>query len=266
MRWGKVIEKSYRFITQRTYRQQTLEKRRLVRLPRYTPVQTNILGYPLCILDSASFLYTYESIFIQQTYRFHPSHPRPLIIDGGANIGLSTIFFKQNYPNCRLIAFEPDKIAFATLKKNLASFSFNDVIVHDQALWTDKTKVKFWHEGADAGRVLLESDAEADWVDAVRLRDYLTEPIDLLKLDVEGAETVILVDCADRLHWVEHLFVEYHSFHTQPQALHLVFQILHDAGFRVHIHSSNHAKQPFIRRNNNLGLDLVLNIYAFRMP
>jgi FkbM family methyltransferase len=41
----------------------------------------------------------------------------PYIIDAGANIGLSIIYFKKKYPNSKIVAFEPDKLIFNILKK-----------------------------------------------------------------------------------------------------------------------------------------------------
>jgi len=43
-----------------------------------------------------------------------------LIIDAGANVGYSSVYFLSNFPNCRVIAIEPDGDNFASLQKNLA--------------------------------------------------------------------------------------------------------------------------------------------------
>ncbi len=54
-------------------------------------------------------------------------------------------------------------------------------------------------------------------VRTVRLADYLIgDRIDLLKIDIEGAEVPVLEDCAARLDWVDRVFVEYHSFTDLP--------------------------------------------------
>jgi hypothetical protein len=71
-------------------------------------------------------------------------------------------------------------------------------------------------------------------VRTVRLRDYLDQPIEFLKLDIEGAEVPVLLDCSDRLEQVEHLFVEYHSFIGLPQPLDCLISILRSAGFRFY--------------------------------
>jgi hypothetical protein len=102
-------------------------------------------------------------------------------------------------------------------------------------------------------------------VKAVRLRSYLAgETVDLLKIDIEGAETVVLKDCADLLSNVERLFVEYHSFEDRPQTLQELLAVLSGAGFRVHAETIGVTSQPFVKRQTYLGMDMQMNIFADR--
>ena len=77
----------------------------------------------------------------------------------------------------------------------------------------------------------VRGGTEAIGVPAVRLRDWLREPIDLLKLDIEGAELAVLQDCRDRLHQVRNLTVEVHEFEPARRQTGAMFQLLADAGF-----------------------------------
>jgi len=241
------------------------EKFRLGRTPRYTPARTDILGRPVKMVDAASFLFIYGEVFEEQIYRFKAKTERPRIIDGGANIGLSVIYFKQLYPGSRITAFEPDGSVFEALKENLAAFGYDDVECVRKALWSSETTLDFLHEGADGGRVPQAGDmGSISPVPAVSLRQYLTEPVDLLKLDVEGAETEVLKDCADLLRNVEYLFVEYHSFVNRPQGLNTIIDIMAGAGFRLHIHPPLTSPQPFYERRTHFGMDMQLNIFGFR--
>ena len=120
-------------------------------------------------------------------------------------------------------------------------------------------------EGADAGRVVESDGTEKTYrVDTVRLAEFLGQPVSLLKLDIEGAETEVLEDCKELLGNVEHLFVEYHSFIHRKQTLHRIIDILSEAGFRIHIHPPLTSPRPFYRRKIHLGMDMQLNIFAFR--
>lgn len=101
-------------------------------------------------------------------------------------------------------------------------------------------------------------------VPVVRLAPYLDQSIDLLKLDIEGAETEVLLDCQDELDTVDHLFVEYHSYLEQEQRLDEILRVLREVGFRVHIQPELVADKPFVHQLDSYGMDHRLNIFAYR--
>jgi FkbM family methyltransferase len=243
----------------------TAELQRLELIPRYTPASTNLLGERFDLVDSKSFLAQYKAIFDQQIYKFQARTDAPLIIDGGANVGLNVLYFKRLFPKSRVLAFEPDPDVFEVLTKNCAAFQLQDVDLIPKALWIQDTVVRFDRDGADAGRIMMDSDwLQAIEVHACRLRDYLNQPVDLLKLDLEGAEVEVLLDCADALDQVDKIVVEYHSYKDQPQKLHLVTQVLHDAGFRLHLQGGLVSSQPLWWQQVIKGMDMRLYFFGFR--
>lgn len=254
-----------KLLLQPEYRRRHSALQKLRNTPRYTPTSTKLLGTEIGLVDAASFLFMYKEIFEQQIYRFKAQNQNPIIIDGGANIGLSVLYFKQLYSNSHIIAFEPDNKVFNTLEKNINACALSDVKLVNKALWSSETVLEFMSEGADGGRVIqIELEREKYQVSAVCLRDYLTRPVDFLKLDIEGAETEVIKDCQDLLLNVNNMFVEYHSFVNETQSLHFILNVLHEAGFRLHIHPPVTSPQPFYYRQVHLGMDMQLNIFAFR--
>jgi FkbM family methyltransferase len=237
-------------------------------VPRYTTFSTDLLGVPIKGVDSASFVSSYGEIFQREIYRFTTGNAAPTIIDCGANIGLSVIYFKRLYPAARIIAFEADPGVYDVLAANVRALGLSDVALHNNAVWKEETVLDFFSEGADAGRLGSTStfSGKTKKVHAVRLREYLRQaPVDLLKIDIEGAETAVLRDCADSLANVQRLFVEYHSFEDRPQELHELLTLLHDAGFRIYATPIGHsAPQPFERRDTYLGMDMQFNVFAAR--
>lgn len=247
------------------YRKRYFELRRLQKMPRYKQTSTTLLGSEIELVDAVSFLFMYAEIFEQQIYKFKAKNIEPIIIDCGANIGLSVIFFKQLYPNSHITAFEPDSQVYDILEKNIQKFNFSNVKLIKKALWSSTNTLDFMAEGADGGRIIyLQSNQDKYQVSTTRLRKYLNQPVDLLKIDIEGAETEVIKDCQDLLINVDNLFVEYHSFVKYPQTLHTLVNILHETGFRLHIHPPMTSPQPFYSRNVYLGMDMQLNIFAFR--
>lgn len=254
-----------RLLTEPDYRRHVREERHLRTLPRRTPTEATLLGRRVRTLDALSFLWQREEIFAREMYRFPCDHDAPFILDGGSNIGLAIIYFKQLYPRSTVVGFEPDPKALAAMRANLAAFGLADVEVHGAALWKEGGTLPFMPDDADGGRVVAtEPERTSCSVAAARLRDYLDRPVDLLKLDIEGAETEVLEDCRDRLANVRNLFVEYHSFVDRPQALPALLALLADAGFRLHVHPVVTSPQPFMARELNSGMDLQLNLFAFR--
>jgi FkbM family methyltransferase len=242
------------------------EIKKISKIERYTLTETNVLERPIKFLDSASFLFMYDEIFKKNIYKFYTTSKNPYIIDCGSNIGLSIIYFKTLYPQSKILGFEPDKNAFEVLQFNIAQFGFSNVEVLDKAVWNEETELIFYSEGADGGRIALDSDQNSlIKVKTNRLKDFLNEKIDFLKLDIEGAETKVLEDCSENLNLIDKLFIEYHSFSSTPQSLNLLLGILEKNGFRYYIqHIGIVSQHPFVKINSFLSIDNQLNIFAYR--
>ena len=243
------------------------EKKRISKTPRYNEGKFICNDQKIKFTDSSSFLFMYNEIFEKQIYNFKTNSNKPFIIDCGANIGLSIIYFKQLYPNATILGFEPDPGAFETLVYNIEQFHFSDVEVLEKGVWNSATTLRFFAEGADGGRVSLKSDKEKiKEIKTVRLKEYLNKHIDFLKIDIEGAETTVLMDCADALNNIDRIFVEYHSFEERQQDLQDLLKVLCEAGFRYNIqHVGIFSPNPFINISSYLKIDNQLNIFAYRI-
>lgn len=239
---------------------------RLAGLPKFAHTTVRLLGRELIVADAQSFLAIYWAYFGREEYKFRATCENPLILDCGANVGLGVRYWKQLYPRARVTAYEPDPESFAALQENIRDLS--GVNLRPAAVWTENAPVRFAAVGADGGHLAAVSPephtSQEVVVTALRLRDHLVEPVKLLKLDIEGAEVDVLLDCRDRLHLVRNLFVEYHSFSGQPQRLQAFFGVIEAAGFRVHAHPDVPAPQPFLSRPVHNGKDLRMNVFCFR--
>jgi len=203
----------------------------------------------------------HHAIFVEGQYSFPTTSFSPRIIDGGANIGLACIYWKQRWPQAQVTAFEADPSIASVLRANLSAAGIVDVEVVESALSDKEGTLRFQRDGGDAGRLSEGGDLE---VSAVRLRPYLRQPVDLLKLDIEGAETDVLLDCADMLDNVARIFVEYHSLVGTPQQLGELHDLLASSGFRLHVKTEYCSPQPFWKVIDLLGMDSQLNVWAVR--
>ncbi len=221
------------------------------------------LNGEICFYDPAEFMYAVKEIFIDEIYNQPlPTHPR--ILDCGAHIGLSVIYLKNKYPTARIIAFEPDKKNFELLTKNLQSQNMTDVQTVPAAVWKENTKLQFSNEGSMSSKIEESPNDTTAEVKAVRLKDYLTENIDFLKMDIEGAEFQVLLDIKDDLPKIKNLFLEYHGTFSKTGELLQILNWLTQNHFTFYIQEA--AKifpQPFRRQLRNTNdYDIQLNIYA----
>ncbi|MFD1095222.1 FkbM family methyltransferase [Salegentibacter chungangensis] len=243
------------------------DQEHLSQFPRYTRTRKELLGVEIDIPDLASFNFMYREIFVQEIYKFYTGKKKPYIIDGGANIGLSTIYFKNLYPDSRIIAFEPDPEIFEILKGNLEKFNYQELEMRNKALWDKEKELDFWSEGADGGLLsaIDNTNKASAKIGTVSLNRFLNQEVDLLKLDIEGAETAVLKDIQPNLNKVKRIFIEYHSFKDKPQNIDEILSILIKTGFRLHINSPGiSSKSPFVKLNVYNNMDMQLNIYGFK--
>ena len=87
-------------------------------LKRFIPTEKVFHGNTLFIHDIASFELCNYELFVQHMYKFVAKTQEPFIIDCGANLGMSIIYFKELYPLSKIIAFEADDYIFSFLEKN----------------------------------------------------------------------------------------------------------------------------------------------------
>jgi FkbM family methyltransferase len=231
---------------------------------RFTPAQLVFHDKKLFIHDIASYELGCKEVFNQEIYKFQAQRSNPTIVDCGANLGMSVIYFKELYPDASIIAFEPDPHIFGFLQKNVESFGFKDVETVKAAVWDSEGWISFQPDGGAGGKIVPEcSEENMVQVKTVRLRDILTQKnVDFLKIDIEGAEHRVINDCKDILGKIDFLFIEYHSIANTPQKLHEILQIVYENGFRYHIKEAFTRKFPFVNETLNHGMDLQLNIFC----
>lgn len=248
------------------YSKEQFELNRIKAIPRYLKSRTTFFHKEIEFVDSVTYLYGINEIFKTNIYKFNCETNQPFIIDCGANIGLSVIYFKQLFPNAKIEAYEPDPDIFETLTFNVKSFGFKHVEVFQKAIWKQNEMLQFKQEGGFSGRIPMADDSQnLIQVDAVSLVDIIANNhVDFLKIDIEGAEYEVLKSCKNNLQNVEHIFIEYHSHQDEKQTLHEILEILQNQGFRYHIQEAFIRKKPFVDKETMLGMDLQLNIFGTR--
>lgn len=208
-----------------------------------------------------------NEIFKEHIYKFQTTKKEITIIDCGANIGLATLFFKMNFPDSKVIAFEPDPNIFRVLTENIKSQGLNNVSIRNEAVSIKDANIYFYLEGGHSGMIVKEKTNErVVQVKSIRFKNMLQQlgEITFLKIDIEGHEKYVIPDISDELKKVQFLFLEYHSFINENQNLDEILKIINCAGFKYYIKESFSKPIPFINREIFLNMDLLLNIFCYR--
>ncbi|PZW39435.1 FkbM family methyltransferase [Humitalea rosea] len=193
--------------------------------------------------DRASLQVMLDEIVVREEYFIPPPLPEvPVIVDCGANIGLATYFTKRRYPKARVIAFEPDPGLFATLQANVRRNRFEDVHLHQAAVGGSLRQDVFMSrpDASMAGHLARGAEGSAGLpVDVIPLSQILEqEPaIDLLKIDIEGAEAEALPEAGALLRRCRFIFVECHMAASTAGGGTLlpVLNSLAEQGFGFHV-------------------------------
>lgn len=166
-------------------------------------------------------VFIFYEVFMDEAYRI-PDHMLAAedvrtIVDCGANIGLSALYFADRYPEATIYAIEASATNFNLLKENTRGI---DRIVPLHAAVTEPglRSVRFSTDSKAWGNsIVTEPSGTSEEVRAISLQAlaerYGIDRIDLLKVDIEGGEISLFRDPAF-LHWTRFGVIELHPPYT----------------------------------------------------
>jgi FkbM family methyltransferase len=207
--------------------------------PIIQPGQIHILGWDLEYRCGAALATSIDQILVRRLNDFIPENDHPLILDCGANIGFSSLSYKRQFPNAKIIAFEPDPEFAPVLQRNLERNGAGDVEVVDAAIWVENGTSQWRCEGIDGSHLSAETGetAKTTTVRTVDLCDYLNKPVDLIKMDIEGAEYEVINHVGKKLKNVKAMSIECHLRQTTIVPFSKILKVLSAAGFKLSINS-----------------------------
>jgi FkbM family methyltransferase len=171
---------------------------------------------PVFVRRGTSDMWTFDLIFVDHEYRCidHLANVRT-IIDAGANVGYSSAYFLTQFPDVRVIAIEPDPDNFRALQRNVSRWG-ERVICVNAALWSKAGALSFRKEtmqlGQEWGRQVESGVGDVQALDIPQiLANYDINDIDLLKIDIEGAEKEVFAADTSWLDRVRNIVIELHD-------------------------------------------------------
>jgi FkbM family methyltransferase len=177
--------------------------------------------------------FTFYEVFLKEVYRSAlPLPPGATVVDLGANIGLASAYFSMYSPDCRLIAVEPDEQNRAMLERNLEGVRARVVdgaIDAESGTATLAIGASVRHHLARPGEAPAAATRE---VLTLTIDDLLEREerrqIDVLKVDIEGAEQQAFASPSRSLARVQMVIMEIHN----PESASQIERVLDSAGLR----------------------------------
>ena len=164
-------------------------------------------------------------IFIKQVYeRFYKVKEGDIVVDVGANVGMFTVKAALSVGDKgKVIAIEPIEENFELLKRNIEFHNLNNVYIIRKAIGRKKGKTTMIKSLLSATHQLKEIkdfknpefsiqevDVEVDTLDNI-VKEFSINRIDLLKIDVEGAELEVLKGAKESLKITRNIAMELHG-------------------------------------------------------
>ena len=173
--------------------------------------------HPIWLRAGTSDIPTFLMVLDGAEYDVAVERPS-VIIDAGANIGLASIWFASRFPEARILAVEPEKSNYDLLVRNVEPYS-NVTPIH-AAVWTHRGTLAIddpRQEGAWAfqTRELADSLHPVENVPCLSLADLISDYglgwVDLLKVDIEGAEKEVFSSPGEWIGSIGAIAIELHD-------------------------------------------------------
>ncbi len=169
------------------------------------------LNRPVLIRWPGSDHKVFREVFLFEEYNARMESPG-VILDLGANVGYTSLYFAARYPYAKILALEPDPSNFTQLKKNISGYK-NIYPVHGAA-WNEPVNMEIKEEGASEWeRTVIESDSGE--IKAYTIPMLMTEigeeHVDLIKIDIEGAEKALFSSNTEWLDKTDIIIIELHD-------------------------------------------------------
>jgi FkbM family methyltransferase len=184
-------------------------------------VRRNGIQYPYFLRVPSSDVWVYNQIFIRKEYEFDVTSAPTTIIDAGANIGLTSIYLANKYPGASIIAIEPEDSNLEVLRKNIEPY--RNITLVSGALWHEDTTINLVDPSLGNWGFMTQAPGSAEGnygkhvhevrgitIDTVMRQEGL-ERVDILKIDIEGAEREVFGDPSAWIGKIQAMIIELHE-------------------------------------------------------
>lgn len=206
--------------------------------------KASFLKQPFELRDNESDKAIFFQVFYEKQYDLYgiefPEARK--IIDGGANIGCASVYFSIRFPQAKILAIEPEKNNFSLLTKNVEPYKNINCI--QAGIWDKNENLSITNPEGGAAEFMFDNKAgHDDMIKGMTIQSLLDlqqwNEVDILKLDIEGAEKEVFA--ATDLSWlkkVKLLIIELHDRYKKD-CTKTVFEALRAFDYDAHFNHEN---------------------------
>lgn len=161
---------------------------------KHSVISINVPGckHPIFLRSSTEDIPMFYHIYYFKEYDITCDVTPEVILDCGAHIGLTAVFFANKFPSAKIFSIEPDKSNFEMLVKNTSPYS--NIKCLNYGIWNETANLKIvdTHVGNWAFMMEETDDNDKDAIAAISINEimsrYNLRQIDLCKINIEGTE------------------------------------------------------------------------------
>lgn len=189
------------------------------------PVVIGALDLTINYASFPAFIFLFNEIFCRRVYP--KTDGLKVFYDGGAHIGLTSLWYKLWNPHLKVVTFEPDPASSKLLELNLRSNGIKSFKNYTLALAAKKSQQIFYClddpiQNLDSGlRLNQQLSYHTLSVKTDQLSRYIKRPVSLLKLDIEGSEYSVIDDLirSKKIQLIDQMVIEAHYFNAEDLQL-----------------------------------------------
>lgn len=192
------------------------------------------LTYPILVRPGTQDAGTIMNNVIREEYgHVTPPTPPKWMIDAGAYIGDTSAYFLSRFPNLKVVALEPNPSSHHMAKRNLKPYGERAILLQSGLSSTDGVA---FLSGDGTCASIAKAGLEIDCTTILSLLErYAIPRVDILKMDIEGAEEAIFSSKPEAwLSRIDLLIIEIHGPHIRS----LISRVLIDNGFSMNRYRS----------------------------
>ncbi len=188
-----------------------------------------------------------NKIFTSNSDFFKSDNQSPLIFICGNELGLSTLYYKLQYPYSTVVVFEEDDESFLSLKRNIFANNLENVTPNKCVLGKEVKNISIPYTKEDPAFEAICREAKRDLViydtkSIDKLSNYINQSVDCLKLNIKGKELEIIeeLEQSSKLSLIKKIIITFHHNVNHENSLAKLLSILEKNQFDYALEKSSY--------------------------